>query len=250
MAFCRLETKLEAKKKEMCQINTCLMDRAVESLTRGGECAGRGRHKGLTEDGSCKTSGWGAEETGGEKKKFKRTKNVQLSVSLWAFVYSAPGSFLHESWLLSSLVRGERRGGMPVSLSTYYRSGWEIWSTFLSGCPPGLHISHLLHLFMIVLWPQKYAMPPRDGGGVILNPDVWLTEKRKINLRRIDALRLTAAAFTLLPLCFLSAEFRHHSQRWRSSSGGCWLANHSHGHCEWACCFLFQCKAITKCQKV
>lgn len=33
---------------------------------------------------------------------------------------------------------------------------------FFPGCPPGTHILHLFHLFMTFLWPQTYAMSPRE----------------------------------------------------------------------------------------
>lgn len=139
----------------MCQINTCLMDSAVKSekqnLSHGGECAGR--HKGWSEDKNWKKIGriW---EISSE-----RSSNLpKMFTFLSPSEYSAPDPHLHESWLLSSSVNGEMKDGMPVSLPTYYKSCWEIWSTFFSGCPPGTHILHLLHLFMTVLWPQTYAM--------------------------------------------------------------------------------------------
>lgn len=49
---------------------------------------------------------------------------------------------------------------MPVSLSTCYKSCWEIWSPIF--CPPGTHILPLFHLFMTALRPQTYSMSPRE----------------------------------------------------------------------------------------
>lgn len=88
-------------------------------------------------------------------------KKLSVSASLWVFVYSAPAPHLHESWLLSSSSNDEMKEGVPVSLSTYYQSCWEIWSpSFFPGW--NTRILPLFHLFMTVLWLQTYAMSPRE----------------------------------------------------------------------------------------
>lgn len=93
-----------------------------------------------------------------------------MSVSLWIFVYSAPGPGLHESWLLSSSVNDEMKEGMLVSLPTYYKSCWEIWSTFFSHAALLEHISSITFIHNSSV-ATDMCHPVRWRQRVISNPD-------------------------------------------------------------------------------
>lgn len=145
----------------------------------------------------------------GEKRKEK--KKVQTDQKCWTFCLPCLCEFCTRfafAGVMTIVIvceaweeRGERSGGLPVSLSTYYQSGWEIWSTFLSGCPPGLHITSVTFIHDCSMATDVSRATLRDGGGKkFISGCVAPGRGNKKNQRRIEALRLTAADFTWLPL--------------------------------------------------
>lgn len=166
------KVSLEAENWSHCSpANTCLMDRAVGSKKwrRGKPHPPRtwvsviirpvlmGEEVSVLGDGSRK--GWvegrrGNHERAGEDykwEKFSLATNMFNFLSLSTsecFCVNAAGLHLHESWLLSSSTNDEMREGMPDSLSTYYKSCWEVWSLFSSpGCAPGTHIYYISSIY-------------------------------------------------------------------------------------------------------
>lgn len=191
-------------------------------------------------DGSRK--GWvegrrGNHERAGEDykwEKFSLATNMFNFLSLLTsegFCGNAAGLHLHESWLLSSSTNDETREGMPDSLSTYYKSCWEVWSLFsFPGCAPGTHILHFFHLFMTFPWPQTYAMSPGEmeakslfkltcvaGNSPIVLPCSAAPPQENEEYKCTDRYEKERNMNT--PLCFhthclLSTEVLYHRERW------------------------------------
>lgn len=147
------------------------------------------------------------------------------------FVHSAPVPHLHESWLLSSSANDEMKDGVPVSLSTYYKPCWEIWSPFFFPRLPPWN-TYIISVPFIHDFSVATDMSPRemeaksnfestsaaDERPIVLSCSPHSPQEiRNTNVKAVMRKKETCHSpllFTCLPLCSLSIEVLYHLQRW------------------------------------